>query len=157
LSAVIAEHGGNWLESRMARLGGQFAGILRVELPVARKEQALAALRELTQEGLTVSVHEATAGQPGVTAPLVTLAVVGHDRPGIVRQISQVLAAHQVNVEELTTFTESAAMSGETHFHAAATVKLPATCTLVQLRQALEAIATDLMVDITVAPETHRP
>jgi len=29
----VAEHGGNWLESRMSRLGGHFAGILRVEIP----------------------------------------------------------------------------------------------------------------------------
>ena len=34
VARVVAEHGGNWLESRMCRLGGEFAGILRIELPV---------------------------------------------------------------------------------------------------------------------------
>ena len=29
----IAANGGNWLESRMAHLGGKFAGILRVDVP----------------------------------------------------------------------------------------------------------------------------
>ena len=34
----VADHGGNWLESRMCRLGGQFAGILRVEVPGERRD-----------------------------------------------------------------------------------------------------------------------
>ena len=32
LAATVAEHGGNWVESRMCRLGGEFAGVLRVEI-----------------------------------------------------------------------------------------------------------------------------
>ena len=36
VAEVIAGHGGNWLESRMAHLAGQFAGILRVEVPGAQ-------------------------------------------------------------------------------------------------------------------------
>ena len=85
---------------------------------------------------------------------LATVEVIGHDRPGIVRQISHVLAQHQVNVEELMTNCESAAMSGEMLFRATATatVRLPKTCGLSQLHQALDQIAADLMVDITVKP-----
>ena len=30
IAQCIAEHGGNWLESRMSRMAGQFSGILRV-------------------------------------------------------------------------------------------------------------------------------
>ena len=33
VAKVVAEHGGNWLESRMCRLGGEFAGIVRVAVP----------------------------------------------------------------------------------------------------------------------------
>jgi len=36
VAARVAAHGGNWLESRMAHLAGQFAGILRVEVPAER-------------------------------------------------------------------------------------------------------------------------
>ncbi|NCF90353.1 MAG: glycine cleavage system protein R, partial [Verrucomicrobiaceae bacterium] len=32
LATIVADHHGNWLESRMARLAGQFAGILQVEV-----------------------------------------------------------------------------------------------------------------------------
>ena len=33
LAKRVTAHGGNWVESRMAHLAGQFAGILRVEVP----------------------------------------------------------------------------------------------------------------------------
>jgi glycine cleavage system regulatory protein len=150
LSSVIAEHGGNWLESRMAHLGGHFAGIVRVELPTEQQPKLLAALRALESQGITVHTHGDSAAAPAAAGPLVTITVVGHDRPGIVRQISQVFAGLGVNVEEFASHVESAPMSGEILFHATATVRLPASCAVAQLRQALEALATDLMVDIHV-------
>ena len=157
LSAVVADHDGNWLESRMAHLGGQFAGILCVQVPAGQKQKILAALQALAVEGLSVQVHEGTTAATPATRTLATIEVIGHDRPGIVRQIAQVLAENQVNVEELTTHCGSAPMSGETLFHATATVRLPAACALSQLRLALERIAADLMVDIAVLPGRPAP
>jgi len=152
LSAVVAEHGGNWLESRMAHLGGQFAGILRIEIPTAEEQRLLSALRSLEPQGLSVSVERDVSVAAPVSHNLATVEVVGHDRPGIVRQISQVLAQRQVNVEELTTGCESAAMSGEMLFRATAKVRLPDSCGLDLLRHELEQIGTDLMVDVAVRP-----
>ena len=54
VAGVIAANGGNWLESRMSRLGGKFAGILRAELPPDRVQAALAALAALEGRGLKV-------------------------------------------------------------------------------------------------------
>ena len=73
---------------------------------------------------------------------------VGQDRPGIVKQISRSLAQHQVNVEELHTERSSAPMSGEMLFQATIEVLAPADCDLAALRQSLEKIAADLMVEI---------
>src|SRR5439155_4367928 len=101
LAGLVAEHGGNWLESRMSRLGGQFAGILRVQIP-AEKEAALArSLKELEREGLTVVIHSERPKPEAPARPLVFLEITGQDRPGIVHQISHALASHAVNVEEL--------------------------------------------------------
>jgi len=151
LAAVIADHGGNWLASRMARLGGQFAGIVQVQIPAELEQKFLAALQALETHGLSVRVQQDHA--PALPdRQLATIEVVGHDRPGIVRQISQVLAQQQVNIEELTTTCESAPMSGEELFRATAQVQLPATGELRQLQQALEQIASDLMVDINIKP-----
>jgi len=150
VAMLVSIHGGNWLESRMAHLGGHFAGLLRIELPSEQESKLLAALRALESQGLTVHTHADSATAPVPPGQLVTVTVVGHDRPGIVRQISQVFTQLHVNVEDFSSHCESAPMSGETHFHATTTVQLPATCTLDQLRQALEGIATELMVDINV-------
>ena len=54
IARVVAEHGGNWLESRMCRLGGEFAGILRVEVPAANKPALLEALQKLQANGLQI-------------------------------------------------------------------------------------------------------
>ena len=45
IAETVASHEGNWVESRMANLGGQFAGILRVELPADKQVALLQALR----------------------------------------------------------------------------------------------------------------
>src|SRR3954471_5612998 len=62
----VADHGGNWLESRMCRLGGQLAGIWRVEAQAAQRDALVNALRTLEVDGLRVIIHaEGGAGQSG--------------------------------------------------------------------------------------------
>lgn len=150
ISGVIAEHEGNWLESRMSRLGGRFAGILRVELPAAKQDLLVGALRALDANGLNVAVaQDASVIEKG--GELRMIEVVGHDRPGIVRQISHALATHGVNVEEFSSEVASAAMSGEPLFKARAKVRLPEGCDAQQLQQELEKIAADLIVELSFA------
>src|ERR1044072_596548 len=57
VASIVAEHGGNWLESRMSRLGGQFAGIVHVEVPADREQSLTKALKALDARGLSVVVH----------------------------------------------------------------------------------------------------
>jgi glycine cleavage system regulatory protein len=109
------------------------------------------ALEQLKTRGLTVVVqpdHSTAAEKP---ARLNSLELVGQDRPGIVREISRVLAHHGVNVEELHTECASAAMSGETLFKARARLSIPADCNAEALRRELEKIAADLIVEISLA------
>ena len=113
IARLVADHGGNWLESRMCRLGGEFAGILRLHVP-RDKEAALAlALQDLQLQGLTVVARPDQAPVAPAAPRLAKLEMVVHDRPGIVRQIAAALARQGVNVEELETETCSAPMSGE--------------------------------------------
>jgi len=154
VATTIAQHGGNWLESRMARLGGQFAGILRADVPSERRADLARALQDLSTHGLTLVIHSGT-GTPSTQASqgsTATLELLGHDRPGIVRQISGALARHQVNVEELETGTESAPMTGDILFRAHAQLQIPAGCDMAALQTELERIAADLMVDVSLRP-----
>ena len=81
-----------------------------------------------------------------------SLDLVGQDRPGIVRQLTGALASRGINVEELTTECASAPMSGEALFKAQARLLVPESCDVQKLREDLERIAADLMVDLQLAP-----
>lgn len=148
---LVASHGGNWLESRMSRLGGHFAGILRVEVP-AEKEQALVSeLKALSSRGLSVVVHSDQRKAEPPAGRVRVLEIVGQDRPGIVRQISHALVGYGVNVEELQTECASAAMTGEMLFKARAKLRVPESADIEKIREKLEKIASDLIVDISFA------
>jgi len=148
VARLVTEHGGNWLESRMCRLGGEFAGILRVHIPAERRAALEAALAKLSD--LTIVIHvDETASAPG-KPQLASLEVVGHDRPGIVREITNALATHGVNVEELATERVSAPMSGEPLFQARAKLLLPASVTVGALRESLERAVTGMTVEVSI-------
>jgi glycine cleavage system regulatory protein len=156
VAKVIADHGGNWLESRMSHLAGKFAGILRAELPPDRVDAAKAALSRLESRGLKVIVEAAArAGAPEPEQSM-DLELVGLDRPGIVREISQLLAANGVNVEELVTNRSSAPMSGEMLFEARAHVRVPPATDVAQLRRELERVGSDLLVEVKLTPASGR-
>lgn len=148
LSNLVTEHGGNWLESRMAQLAGQFAGILHVEVPAAQATALQNAL--LGIQGLSVTLANAEPAAVQAGACTARLEVVGQDRPGIVQRIATTLAAAGVNVEDLQTGRESAPMSADMLFKAQARVQIPSGVTLEDLRDRLEAVSDDLMVDLAV-------
>lgn len=150
LATLVASHGGNWLESRMMHLGGQFAGILRVDLPAEQEQDFRSQLPWLEQRGLKVVVHsEPPSSGPTSDRKMVTLNLVGQDRPGIVQQISRALGQNGVNVEELETECSSAPMSGETLFEAKARISFAPGCDFEKVRGDLEKIAADLMVELS--------
>lgn len=153
VAACVADHGGNWLESRMCRLGGQFAGILRVEVLQERSEELTRALDELSREGLRVIIHAEGSDVRPKRGSLATLEIVGQDRPGILRSVSGVLASHGLNVEELASERVSAPMGGGTLFQAHALVLVPENVTLAAVRDDLEKIAADVMVDLRLQPK----
>jgi len=134
-------------------LGGQFAGLLRVEVAAERVDELVGALHRLEKDGLRVLVHAEGAGAAAKAVGAVAIVeVVGQDRPGILRSVSGVFAAHGVNVEELSSERVSAPMGGGTLFQMRATVLVPASTNLGAVRADLEKIAADLMVDLTIAP-----
>lgn len=149
VASTVKSAGGNWLESRMCNLGGQFAGILRVRAAEGRREELLSAVNDLQSKGLSIVVKDASDDAGGDCHEVAAIEIVGNDRPGIVSQISNAFARHNVNVEDLHTECRSAPMSGEALFEAKARVCIPSTCDVSDLRSDLELIASDLMVDVS--------
>lgn len=158
VSESVARHGGNWVESRMAQLSGQFAGILRIEIAPSQVQSLVDSLNALRSENLQVVVVPTDSDvAPARSRQQLHLNLVGQDRPGIVRDISQVLAKLNVNLEELHTECKSAPMSGEALFTASARLGIPDGMALPTVIAAVEQIASDLMVDINVEPVRSTP
>ena len=147
IADCIAAHGGNWLESRMSRMAGQFAGILRVGVPAETHEELLDALRGLAKEGIQVMFGESGIEQSCTWKPI-AMELVGNDRPGIVRDISRVLTQQGINLERLVTDVRPAPMSNEPLFHAEAILAVPLTHSLEVLQKSLEALADELLVEL---------
>ena len=150
---IVNEQEANWLESRMSHLAGHFAGIVRVEVAEGKADQLLKQLEGLEAKGLSVVARrdESVAADDFT---VVWMSLVGNDRAGIVSEVSRVFAEQQVNVEEFQTELQGAPNSGAMLFRANAALRLPSNVTVDDLQKALEGIAADLMVDITLAPDT---
>ncbi len=150
LSTEVAQHGGNWEESRMAQLAGKFAGILRIAIDADRAAGLARALASLEREGLRVLVEGAEALADSSKGRPAHLVLVGNDREGIVRDLSRALAGRSVNVEELETSCEAAPMGGGSIFRASASLLIPSELSVDALRGALESLADDLMIEISL-------
>ncbi|WP_445571223.1 glycine cleavage system protein R [Pseudomonas sp. E102] len=153
IAQCIAEHGGNWLDSRMSHLAGQFAGILRLSAPADSHEELIEALQGLSAHGIRVLIAE-NAIEESCTWKPIAMELVGNDRPGIVRDITRLLSEQGVNVERLITQVRPAPMSSELLFHAEAILGVPLTLSLDTLQACLETLADELMVELKFSDET---
>jgi glycine cleavage system regulatory protein len=149
LSQTVAEHGGNWLESRMVHLAEKFAGVARVEIGRNKIPSLRDALTALNAEGFHLIVEEAADTAPP-EGRLLVFDLVGPDHPGIVRDISHCLAERGVGVEEMETDIREAPMGGGFLFYATVRVRVPPSLSDKELRRALEVLGSALMVDISL-------
>lgn len=154
VSDKAAEFGGNWADSVMASMAGYFAGILHLQVPTANADLLVSALKAMASPSVQISVARTLpGGSAAAVAPLkggVKLDLVGHDRPGIIHAISAQLSRLGISIVKLQTRISSGAMSGENMFHMQAQLQLPSNVDEDTLRAALEGLANELMVDITL-------
>jgi glycine cleavage system regulatory protein len=153
VSETIAAGGGNWLDTRMASLSGQFAGILLVAIAPEKADALIASLRKLEAQGLHFIFEKSSEPTPMARRTLL-LELVGLDKPGIIRDISHVLAAQNVSIAELESECVRGSFSGEAMFKARARLTLPNDLHVEELRQSLEALAHELMVDLSLEDDS---
>ncbi|WP_300724943.1 ACT domain-containing protein [Pseudomonas sp.] len=152
IAQCIADEGGNWLESRLSRMAGQFAGIVRVGVSAEAYDDLINALKRLEPEGIRVLVAQSGIEESCTWKPI-AMALVGNDRPGIVRDITRVLTELGVNLERLVTDVRPAPMSNEPLFHADAILAVPLTLSLATLQASLEGLADELMIELALRVE----
>jgi glycine cleavage system regulatory protein len=157
ISQAVAAHGGTWLESRSVLLAGKFAGILLVRIPDERVIPLESALAKLAPSGLRVSIDRGAAAEAEKPSRTVKVDVVGNERPGIVRDVTQALTRLGVNIEEFASALEGEPFTGVQMFRAMARLSVPDGLKLEDLRKALEKLAAEIMVDIAVGESEPRP
>lgn len=148
ISSTLAAHGGSWSQSSMSSLAGQFAGILLVSVPTDAAEACIESLKSLRSEGLHIVAHQSEAPPANVRKFEYRLDLVGNDRPGIINDITKLLTRYDINVRDLETIVESASMGGGEIFRAKAMLGVPASTEIDTLKDEIEAMANDLMVEI---------
>lgn len=152
VSQVLYKYDGTWTESSMASLAGQFAGILLASVAGDQAQACVKELQGLKDQGLNVIAHISEEMPASRETREYILNLVGNDRRGIVHDITTILARHDVNVQNLETVVESVAMGGGEVFKAKAQLIVPTNTDIDVLEIELEAIANELMVDISLEP-----
>lgn len=149
ISNTVSSNGGNWLESRMSQLAGQFAGITRVSISSDKAAALTTALEALSTHGLTIVV-QTSAEVSNSPSQQQQLTMIGNDRPGIVREVSAALAARGINICEMISGITSAPMTAEPLFEASATIEAPSDLDLDELIETLDHIGNELTIEINL-------
>jgi glycine cleavage system regulatory protein len=150
LAATISDNGGNWLESRMTQLAGKFAGILQVNVSDENIDSLKQALQGLEAKGIAVITSDVGEATDSSAAKIMHFTLVGNDRVGIVKELSQAFASHQINVDELETGCSSMPWSGDPMFTARGSLQIPEGTDLDSLMDQLDDISDKLGVDIEI-------
>ncbi|HLL90040.1 MAG TPA: ACT domain-containing protein [Tepidisphaeraceae bacterium] len=155
LTDYLARNGANLLDTRMVNLRGQFALMVLLEAPA---EAATQMTRDLPTRGEAMGLKLTLSPQmphvpttlPGLRYKLKTYSV---DQPGIVAKLTGLLRGHNVNIEELAAWQESAAMSGQALFLTEMRVTVPSDVPLRKLRAELDAVCNELNIDADLEPD----
>jgi glycine cleavage system regulatory protein len=147
IAEVISDWEGNWLESRMSQLEGKFAGLARIGVSVENTEQLKLALYNLSENKFTLSIEDVNESVTGELQKY-QLSILGHDRPGIVHEVTSTLAKHHINLLEMSSNIIAAAMTGIPMFNAEVTVEVNKQADIEAIDNQLADIATELGLDI---------
>lgn len=148
LAEAVMTAGGNWKEGHLSQLGGLYVGSVLVEVP----HDNLAVLEEQVQaidNGLEVRLANAGEAPQSVSSATLLFELVGQDRPGIIKQVSAILAGLGANIESLSSGEEMGAWGGEHLFRAEVRASLPDGVSPEDAQRALEDISSEIMVDFT--------
>lgn len=142
----VYQHGGNWQGSSFAHMAGMFTGFVEVLVPEDRHQELVAALDGLPDLSVqAVSLKK----DDSPFADTLSVEVMGNDKPGIVQELTSTLNQFNLSIVTFSSSCESAPNWGSLMFKAKAVVRVPEAFDHAPLQSALEALANDLVVDIT--------
>jgi len=148
---VFAKRGGNVDESRMARLGGEFAMLVLVAMPEKEVAGLEADLQPFRDEGyqVTLTLTEDDTRKFAGWLPY-EIEVEGADQEGIIHEVAHHLAMQGINIENLDTYAAPAPMSGAKLFTMAGIVLVPPHLNFQAWSTDLEQVGDQLNVSVRI-------
>ena len=152
ITDLAVAHHANIEESKMARLGGEFAVIMLLSLLDENVEKINSEFDKLQAQGLTVTsrITDFSRLQKFKGYVPYEISVIGADHEGIVNRVASYLASEQINIEEMDTTVTNAPNTGTPLFSMSAQVQAPPDLSLGQLRKKLAKVGDELDIDIEV-------
>jgi glycine cleavage system transcriptional repressor len=136
LSALLGAAGANIEDTRMAKLGGEFAVLVLVTGTERVLSEVLGLKGRIEEElGVTCSLKRTSKPAPSGDGLRYRLEVSGFDRPGIVQSIASVLSKLDINVSNLSSRVVHAPLSGTPMFLLDAELEVPRKVNLPSLRR----------------------
>ncbi len=156
VTKLVLEYEGNVEESRMARLGGEFAMVMLVSVREANFEDLRQGMRSLRDEDYKVTTRQTERGHSAKYAGWMPyqVKVSGADHEGIIHDIAQHLANQGINIETMDTSMVQAPMSGTPLFTMMAVVMVPPELINQDWRDDLAEVGDKLNVDTEASPYT---
>ena len=156
LSDRAQRFGANWTDSRLARLAGEFGGMVHFEVPRGNADALAAALSGLEASGLHVAIAKSEAEpKPGMPRGM-TLELIGDDRPGIVAGLTRLLAERGISIDHLHTELIGSA-GAPRRFKVSAHLRVPPGISGATLRRDLDALALAMRLDIALDDGDREP
>lgn len=153
ISEAVNSSNCNVEDSRMMVLGGSFAILMMVSgeqgaiEDLRSKESTLSdSLGSMVQMQLTAERDLSEQGVPYM------IEVVSLDHQGIVRELSEFVAARKINIEALNTETYAAPHTGSTMFRLEMTVNIPGSVKTAEFKNDLIDFCDQKNLDVSVEP-----
>ncbi len=154
VSKLVVECEGNIAASRMARLGGEFAMLMYINITEEHTPKLKNELETLTEEGYKLTTTATGQDDPNKYAGWMPyqIEVDGADHEGIIHQIARYFAENKFNIENMDTNMVKAPVSGIPLFQMCAVVLLPPNNIDKNWQKALKAVGDDQNVEISIKP-----
>ncbi len=158
VTGILLPHGGNVENSRMARLGGEFAMLMLVSFPAENQEALQRDLESLVTQGYKVTVSLTRTVSGGIYPGWLPfqIEVRGADHEGIIHEVARYLSERGIHIEFMETGVTWAPISGAPLFTMTAQVAVPPTVGI-GWEDALHNLGELLMVEIRVTSPDTRP
>jgi len=153
LAGWITKTGCNIADSRMTILGGEFAVLLQV----SGQWNNLAKLEDQAEQtgkqlGMMLSLRHTEIKEPGAAFMPYAVDVVALDHPGIVHNLANFFSTRNINIQDLSTTSYSAAHTGTEMFSVHMTLDVPADTHIAGLREEFLDFCDRLNLDAVIEP-----